>query len=203
MIRILIADDHAMFRQGLVNFLHTAKDIEIVGECGDGNKALELIRCLSPDIAVLDITMPGLDGISVLQSISALRLSTRAIILTMHDDSTVYSRAINAGARGFILKDDAYEELLVALHVVAQGGISISPTMRHAGIKLEPVKPDLTIREKEILDMIAHGCTNRMIAGYLGISVKTVNNHRTNLMGKLDLHSTAELVRYSLRSGGL
>ena len=201
MIRVLIADDHVMFRQGLINLLNTTEDIEIVAECGDGKSALELIRSLEPDIAVLDIAMPILDGISLVQSIIALRLATRTIILTMHDDSLVYSRAINAGACGFILKDDAYEELLDALRTVAAGGKAISPTMQQAGIEPEPSTPELTEREKQILGLIARGCTNRMIAEYLGISVKTVNNHRTNLMGKLNLHSTAELVRYSILMG--
>jgi DNA-binding NarL/FixJ family response regulator len=201
MIRVLIADDHVMFRQGLINLLNTTEDIEIVAECGDGKSALELIRSLEPDIAVLDIAMPILDGISLVQSIIALRLATRTIILTMHDDSLVYSRAINAGACGFILKDDAYEELLDALRTVAAGGTAISPTMQHAGIEPEPSTPELTEREKQILGLIARGCTNRMIAEHLGISIKTVNNHRTNLMGKLNLHSTAELVRYSILMG--
>ncbi|NVN90832.1 MAG: response regulator transcription factor [Desulfuromonadales bacterium] len=203
MIRVLIADDHVMFRQGLINLLNTSEGIQIVAECGDGGNALAMIRDLEPDIAVLDIAMPVLDGISIVQSIVALRLATRAIILTMHDDSLVYSRAINSGARGFILKDDAYEELLDALRTVAAGGTAVSPTMQHAGIEIEPQTPDLTEREKQILGLIASGCTNRMIAGHLGISIKTVNNHRTNLMGKLNLHSTAELVRYSLLMGGL
>lgn len=202
MIRILIADDHVMFCQGLVNFLGTAADIEIVAECGDGSRALELIRSLLPDIALVDITMPVLDGISVVKAITALRLTTRAIMLTMHDDSLVYSQAINSGARGFILKDDAYEELLDAVRTVARGGTAISPTMRHTGINIEPATCNLTDREKQILNMIAHGSTNRMIATSLGISIKTVNNHRTNLMSKLDLHSTAELVRYYLQMGG-
>lgn len=203
MIRVLIADDHVMFRQGLVNFLRMAEDVEIVAECGDGDTALKQIRSLAPDIAVLDITMPIMDGISVVQAIALQCLPTRAIMLTMHDDSSVYSRAINAGAKGFILKDDAYEELLDAVRTVRHGGTAISPTMQHAGIELEPVVPSLTEREKQTLDLIAHGCTNRMIAEHLGISIKTVNNHRTNLMSKLNLHSTAELVRYSLQMGGL
>ena len=122
MIRVLIADDHVMFRQGLLNLLNTSEGIEIVAECGDGKKALELIRSLEPDIAILDITMPLLDGISITQTIKTMRLSTRVIMLTMHDDFLVYSRAINAGASGFILKDDAYEELFDALHTVAAGG---------------------------------------------------------------------------------
>lgn len=192
-----------MFRQGLVTFLRAAEHIEIVAECGDGATALDLVRSLAPDIAVLDITMPVLDGISVVQAMAALRVPTQAIMLTMHDDSLMYSRAINAGARGFILKDDAYEELLDAVHAVVRGETAVSSTMRQAGIELEPATPNLTDRQKQILDLIAHGCTNRMIAEHFDLSIKTVNNHRTNLMSKLGLHSTAELVRYSLRMGGL
>lgn len=203
MIRVLIADDHVMFRQGLINLLTTAADIHIAAECGDGATALELIRSLEPDIAVLDITMPKLDGISITRAMGNLGLATRGIILTMHDDPLMYSRAVNAGARGFILKDDAYEELLDALRTVASGGTAISRSMRHAATEPEPPAAELTEREKQILGLIAHGCTNRMIADHLGISIKTVNNHRSNLMGKLNLHSTAELVRYSLLTGGL
>jgi DNA-binding NarL/FixJ family response regulator len=202
MISVLIADDHVMFRQGLINLLNTSEGIEIVAECGDGKKALELIRSLKPDIAVLDITMPLLDGISITQTIRTLGLLTKVIMLTMHDDFLVYSRAINAGAHGFILKDDAYEELFDALRTVAAGGTAVSPAMRDTEIEPEPRTPDLTAREKQILGLIAHGCTNRMIAEHLCISIKTVNNHRANLMGKLSLHSTAELVRYSLLMGG-
>lgn len=203
MIRVLIADDHVMFRQGLINLLNTAEDIRIAAECGDGATALELIRSLEPDIAVLDITMPQLDGISISRAMGNLGLATKAIILTMHDDPLMYSRAINAGARGFILKDDAYEELLDALRTVAAGGTAISRAIRHAAIEPEPPAAELTEREKQILGLIAHGCTNRMIAQHLDISIKTVNNHRSNLMGKLNLHSTAELVRYCLLTGGL
>ncbi len=203
MIRVLIADDHVMFRQGLINLLTTAEDIHIAAECGDGATALELIRSLEPDIAVLDITMPKLDGISITRAMGNLGLATRAIILTMHDDPLMYGRAVSAGAHGFILKDDAYEELLSALRTVAAGGTAISRAIQHAAIEPEPPVAELTEREREILGLIAHGCTNRMIAQHLGISIKTVNNHRTNLMGKLNLHSTTELVRYSLLTGGL
>jgi len=203
MIRTLIADDHIMFRQGLITLLNTAEDIDIVAECGDGRKALELIRSLEPDIAVLDISMPLMDGISIAQSIRTMGIATHVIMLTMHDDVLVYTRAVSAGASGYILKDDAYEELLNALRTVAAGGSAISPSMRNVSLEPDLRTPDLTEREKQILRLIAHGCTNRMIAEHLGISIKTVNNHRANLMGKLNLHSTAELVRYCLRMGDM
>jgi len=203
MIRTLIADDHIMFRQGLITLLNTAEDIDIVAECGDGRKALELIRSLEPDIAVLDISMPLMDGISIAQSIRTMGIATHVIMLTMHDDPLVYTRAVSAGASGYILKDDAYEELLNALRIVAAGGAAISPSMRNVSLEPDLRTPDLTEREKQILRLIAHGCTNRMIAEHLGISIKTVNNHRANLMGKLNLHSTAELVRYCLRVGDM
>lgn len=196
MIRILIADDHVMFRQGLVRLLETADDIEIVDECSDGGEALKEIRLRRPDVALLDVSMPVVDGISVASLVARDRLQTRLIILTMHDDPSVYERAKKAGVQGFVIKDEAFEKLLEVVRVVAAGCSVIEGRTGS-----EVPKTALTERELQVLTLISHGCTNRMIALELGISIKTVDSHRTNLMNKLDLHSTAELVRYALKAG--
>lgn len=196
MIRVLLADDHALLRQGLTRLLREAGDIEVVAECGDGVAALELIRSHSPDVAVLDVTMPRLDGISVARQVALEMPSTRVIILTMHNDRDVFERAAEAKVYGYVLKGDAFEELLDTIRVVYRmTPITSAPRSRSAR------KTSLTNREKQVLQLIASGCTNRIIAADLGISIKTVDNHRTNLMNKLGLHSTAELVRYALKSG--
>lgn len=195
MIRVIIADDHVMFRQGLLNMLKGADDIEVVAHCGDGQEALELIRLHAPDVAVLDVSMPELDGISVARQVAWELPQTRVVILTMHDDPEVVERAEAAKVYGFVFKDDAFEELLDTIRVVrcmkAAKPITNASTCRAL----------LTDREHQVLRLIASGCTNRMIAEDLEISVKTVESHRTNLMNKLDIHSTAELVRHAVKTG--
>jgi DNA-binding NarL/FixJ family response regulator len=195
MIRIIIADDHILIRQGLKKLLKEAEDIEVVAECGDGAAALELIRKHAPDIAVLDVTMPKLDGISVAWQVAREMPSTKVVILTMHVDPEVHERAAAASVYGYVHKDDAFEELLDTIRVVYCME-SIAP-----GPHSVTARKDLpTHREAQVLRLIANGCTNRMIANDLGISIKTVDTHRTNLMNKLNLHSTAELVRHALKS---
>ena len=202
MISIIIADDHVMFRQGLLNLLRSAADISVIAECGSGCEALALIREHAPDVAVLDISMPGMDGIAVIQTLRAEASGTRAIILTMHDDPYFRTRALEAGACGYMLKDKAFEELYTTIRAVASGG-QAGPQGAGEGIAFcaDGLHTVLTERESQILEMIACGCTNRMIAADLGISVKTVESHRSNLMNKLERHSTAELVRYAVKVG--
>ncbi len=202
MITIIIADDHVMFRQGLLNLLRSAADIQVLAECGNGCQALELIREHAPDVAVLDISMPGMDGIAVIQTLRAEERSTEAIVLTMHDDPYFRTRALEAGARGYMLKDKAFDELLSAIRAAA-GAEQDATRPRDDGFAFCAGSGHtvLTERETQILNMIACGCTNRMIAADLGISVKTVESHRSNLMNKLERHSTAELVRYAVKVG--
>ncbi len=195
MIRIIIADDHILIRQGLKKLLKEAEDIEVVAECGDGEAALDLIRKHAPDIAVLDVTMPKLDGISAAWQVAREMPSTKVVILTMHVDPEVRERAAAASVYGYVHKDDAFEELLDTIRVVYCME-SIAPGPHSAA-----ARKDLpTHREAQVLRLIADGCTNRMIADDLGISIKTVDTHRTNLMNKLNLHSTAELVRHALKT---
>jgi len=194
MIRIIIADDHLMFRQGLSNLLRSAADIRVLAECGSGEEALSLIRELEPEVAVLDVSMPGMDGIELVTALREEGLATRAIMLTMHDDPHFRTRALQAGACGYLLKDRAFETLLSAIRELAAG-------TQPAGEGRGRVEGGLTEREAQILSLIACGCTNRMIAADLGISIKTVESHRSNLMNKLERHSTAELVRYAIENG--
>lgn len=201
MTRLVIADDHALFRQGLIRLLEST-ELQLVAECRDGIEALAAILSHHPDVAVLDISMPGLDGISVLEVLRQKRASLPVIFLTMHDAPDVCRRAMAAGASGFLLKDSAFEELQVAIQRVVQGKRFVSPA-------LEPVlsslaqnnSVSLTDREQQVLRFIARGYSNRLIAEELAISIKTVDAHRTNLMRKLDLHSTAALVRHALLTG--
>lgn len=195
MIRIIIADDHVMFRQGLLNMLKGADDIEIVADCGDGQEALKLIRRHTPDVAVLDVSMPKLDGISVARQVAWELPQTRVVILTMHDDPEVLERAEAAKVYGFVSKDDAFEELLDTIRVVRC--MKAAKPVPNASSR----RTLLTEREFQVLRLIASGCTNRVIAADLEISVKTVESHRTNLMNKLDIHSTAELVRHAVKTG--
>ena len=201
MIRIIIADDHVMFRQGLLNLLASAPDIAVIAECGRGDQALALIREYAPDVAVLDISMPGLDGIALTRTLRGEGTGTRTVILTMHDDPQFRSSAKEAGAAGYLLKDRAFEELLTTIRVAAGGEATAPEGGREADGQGPGRHTVLTERENQVLNMIACGCTNRMIAADLGISIKTVESHRMNLMNKLERHSTAELVRYAVKVG--
>lgn len=198
MIRLVVADDHTMLRQGLRLLLDKSEDISIVGECGRGDEALELIRKLRPDVALLDISMPGIDGISVATTISQEGLPTAVVILTTYDDSDMIKRAAIAGVRGYVMKELAFEMVSDTIRKVA-GGTSLL----NAYLPDTPVQEQESITEREqmVLLLISQGMTNRLIAQHLGISIKTVDTHRTNMMRKLDLHSTAELVRFALRTG--
>ena len=198
MIRIIVADDHTMLRQGLRLLLGKSEDISIVGECGRGDEALELIRKHRPDVALLDISMPGIDGISVAATISQEGLPTAVVILTTYDDTDMIKRAAIAGVRGYVMKELAFEMVSDTIRKVA-GGISLLK----AYLPDTPVQQQesITGREQMVLLLISQGMTNRLIAQQLGISIKTVDTHRTNMMRKLDLHSTAELVRFALRTG--
>lgn len=197
MIRIIIADDHAMFRQGLIRLLQGAEGIEIVAECSDGRAALDTICELSPDVAVLDVTMPVMDGLTATRWITQDSPCTRVVVLTMHDDPQMRQQAEAAGAHAFVLKDDAFEQLLATIRSVAAAGEIMPFALRQD--KTQP--PMLTQREIQVLRLVARGLTNRAIAGEFGISIKTVDTHRTNLMRKLDLHSTADLVRHAMNTG--
>ncbi len=205
MIRVVIADDHQIFRQGLLTLLKSAPEISIVGEAGGGRETLDLIVKEKPDIAILDISMPGLDGFEILKKIQSMEIGTKVIFLTMHNDSLTAKRALRLNAFGYVLKDNAFEDLLYAVRAVSSGGTFISPSVSERILKTPATEKEypetLTIREREVLRLIASGLTNKQIAQQLFISVKTVETHRTNIMQKLDVHTTADLVRFAMKSG--
>lgn len=199
--KIIIADDHAIFRQGLIKLLNTSGNIAINGECCNGEDALQLIRESRPDIAILDISMPLLNGIEVTMAVRNELPDTKVILLTMHNEPAVAKRSLRAGASGYVLKDSAFDELLDAINCVVSGEIFVSPSLKPEDIIMADENiPVLTGREAEVLQLITDGCTNRDIAKKLGISLKTVDSHRTNVMHKCGTHTTADLVRYAIKA---
>ncbi len=205
MIRVIVADDHVIFRQGLLNLLQSSKHIAVAGEAGTGPETINLVTREKPDIAILDISMPGFDGFEILERIQSMGTGTKVIFLTMHKDALTAKRALQSGASGYVLKDNAFEDLLYAINTVSVGGTFISPSVLESVIKA-PLYEDkesrvLTLREREVLKLIATGLKNRQIAHELFISIKTVETHRTNIMQKLDIHTTALLVQYAIKIG--
>lgn len=207
--RILIADDHGIVRKGLRLQLEQNGAFEVVGEATDGRTAVQMAEQLSPDIVIIDIGMPNLNGIQATTQIVKKNPQTGVIILSMHSDETYITRALAAGARGYLLKDNAEVDLFRAVQVVAQGKPFFSPAiaktlledyMRHMQQRgLEDSYDLLTAREKEILQLLAEGKSNKEVATILDLSTNTVETHRTRIMQKLDLHSAAEIVLYAVR----
>ena len=203
MIRTVIADDHAIFRQGLASLLCTIPQIELTGQAGTGVEAICLIREQKPDLAILDNRMPGLSGIAAVEQLATMEDRPRLIILTMFTEVCLVSQALNAGADGFVIKESAFDELARAIEDVMQGRRFVSPALA-AKMVQDPVKDQtvsLTGRETEILKLVASGNSNRAIAEMLCISIKTVDTHRTRLMAKLNVHTTAQLVRWAVKTG--
>jgi DNA-binding NarL/FixJ family response regulator len=206
MIKVIVADDHLIFRQGLLRLLQSSNVITVVGEAGDGKEALNLIKTEAPEIAILDISMPGLSGFEVVRELEQHENNTKIIYLTMHDDLFTAKKVITSKAKGFVSKDDAYEDLIYAIEAVSSGRRFVSPSISDKIISLNILKENdddevLTNRELEILKLIAEGVTNKKMAGQLSISVKTVETYRSRIMQKLDLHSTAELIKYAIKNG--
>lgn len=204
MIKVVIADNHVIFRQGLLKLLQAAQDITVAGEAGNGPETLELIAKEKPDLAILDISMPGLDGFEIYEKMKSNGLETKVIFLTVHNDTLTAKKAIQANTSGYVLKDNAFEDLLYAIRAVASGGKFISPSISDKILNFSEKENEnhiLTGRESEILRLIASGLTNKQIANKLFISIKTVETHRTNIMQKLDVHTTADLVRYAIKTG--
>jgi DNA-binding NarL/FixJ family response regulator len=211
-IRILIADDHGVVRQGLRMFLALDPELEVVGEAADGDEAVRLARELQPDVVGLDIFMPGLNGIEVAVRMKGCCRGSKVLVLTAYDDNGYLRQLLEAGASGYVLKRAAAEELVKAIRVVAAGGVYLDPTMagkvvsgfvNKKKLRGEREGCELSGREEEVLRLVAWGYTNKEVAGYLNISVKTVETHKTNLMEKLDLNGRSDIVRYALRRGWL
>lgn len=206
MIRILLADDHALVRQGLGMILGAQKDMEIVGQAGNGNEAVEMAEKLKPDVVVMDVTMPELNGIEATRRLAVSLPRTRVLALSMHKDSVYVREILRAGARGYLLKDSGDADLVAAVRAIAKGEGYISPSVSDAVLSdyrkhvTDPLDL-LTTREREVLQHIAEGKTNKEIATLLNLSVYTVEAHRGRIMEKLNLHSTGELVRFALRNG--
>jgi DNA-binding NarL/FixJ family response regulator len=201
MITIIIADDHQVFRQGLKRLLADDDRFQLLGEARDGRGALELIDTLQPDVAVLDLAMPRPDGIDVTVRVSAGRSRTRCIILTMKEEISLVRRALAAGARGYLLKESAFEEVAEAIVKVAAGKLYLGALQESPELFAENRNRELTDREIEILRHVARGLTSKQIAAELCISPRTVETHRQNVMEKLNVNTSAALINVARGQG--
>jgi two-component system, NarL family, response regulator NreC len=204
-IRLLLAEDHVMVRQALRVLLEQAGMV-VIGEASDGPEALQLAHTHQPEVAILDIAMPHLNGLETARRLREAVPQTKLIVLTMHTEESYVLEALQAGAVGYVLKTQAAVDIVQAIHTVLQGATYLSPRVTNAVMQAylacATLPPDpLTSRECEIVQRIAEGQTTKEIAAHLGLSVKTVESHRINLMRKLDIHETATLVRYAIRWG--
>jgi DNA-binding NarL/FixJ family response regulator len=208
-VRIVLVEDHALVRSGIRRLLEDMLGIEVVGEAADGREALELVETMQPDVVLMDITMPGLNGLGALGQMVRSNPGVKIVMLSMHDNEEYVAHALRAGAAGYLLKDAAPGELELCVRAVARGGSYLSPEVsrhivsdfvRHGGAERSPLER-LTPRQVEILQLIAEGNSNREIARILEVSVKTVETHRGQLMQRLDLHDAAGIVRYAVRTG--
>jgi two-component system response regulator NreC len=208
-IRVMIADDHTLVRQGIRSLLALAADIEIVGEAADGREAVEKVRQLAPDVVLMDLAMPHMGGLEAIRRIRRNFRSTKVLAVTQYDDSEYVIPVIEAGARGFVTKMASPLELASAIHAVYQGESYLSPSAAAALVEECQLKTGtegekdpyqmLTDRERETLKSIAEGHTAREIAEMLVVSPKTIEWYKTNIMNKLSLHSTADLIKYAIR----
>ena len=209
-IRVLIADDHTIVRAGVRLLLEAEPDMEIVGEALTGEEAIRLVEKLRPTVVLMDIAMPGLDGLEATRRIKATTPDTRILVLTMHRSDEYFFEMLKAGASGYVLKAAETDELVTAIRVVARGETFLFPTMakklvqdyvRRFGENVNSGPPSLTAREREILRLVAKGYSNKEIAQHLVLSPSTVHSHRTNLMKKLNLKGQRELVEYVREQG--
>jgi two-component system response regulator NreC len=210
-INVLLAEDHIVVRKGLRSLLDAEAGIEVIGEADDGREAIKKARQLHPDVVVMDIAMPGLNGLEATRRIKKHFPRVEVLILTMHANEEYIFQILRAGASGYVVKQAAPEELVAAIRAVHQGDSFLSPSIsgkvieeyvrRAEGMVEKDSYDRLTSREREVLQLVAEGHSNREIAALLHISVKTVETHRANLMDKLDIHSAAELTQYAIHRG--
>jgi DNA-binding NarL/FixJ family response regulator len=210
-IRVLVADDHAILREGVRALLALSDDIEVVGEAADGQQAIEACRQLDPDVVLMDVAMPGLGGLEATLQIRKEQPSVRILILTQYEDREYIRRFLKAGVAGYVLKKTAGSELAAAIRAAARGGLVLDPdvareVMKEQGLgsSAEPTADpyeSLTDREKQVLKLVAEGHSNKEVAERLDISVKTAMSHRERIMDKLDLHSRTDLIKFALRRG--
>ncbi|MBI4133830.1 MAG: response regulator transcription factor [Candidatus Terrybacteria bacterium] len=209
-IRVLVADDHSLLRKGIVASLAASRRIEIVGEACNGHEAIELAQRLLPDVLVLDITMPKLNGLEVTAALRRTQPRCKILIISMHEDREYIYRSVRSGARGYILKDGPSSDIVRAVEAVGSGRTFFSELASQAimesvvdgsGAIESPGGKELSQREVEVLALVADGLANRDIAGRLGISVRTVETHRERIMIKLDIHNSAGLTKYAISRG--
>jgi two-component system, NarL family, response regulator NreC len=209
-IRLLLVDDHQIVRAGLRMLFAAEEDMEIVGEASGGEEALQLVSVLQPDVVIMDVAMPGMNGIEATRRIKEIAPDLAVLALTMHEDEQYFFEMLSVGASGYIPKRAAPDDLVAAIRAVYQGNVFLHATLakflmhdvlpRHESRRVSEVE-ELTPREREVLTLIAEGLTSREIAEKLVVSPKTVDRHRENIMGKLNLHNRVELVRYAMERG--
>lgn len=208
MIRVVVADDHNLVRAGIIALLANDPELEVVGEAVDGDEAIERVLATAPDVLIVDVTMPGRNGIEVTRELAEHAPGTAVVVLSMHGDRAMARQALQAGALAYVQKSDVTDELLVAIRAAHQGTTYISPELSRAMVagptpeepEREAARP-LTEREEQVLELVASGLTSRAIAVRLGIREKTVERHRANLMGKLDVDNVVDLLRRALKLG--
>jgi len=203
--RVLLADDHALIRQGLKTLLET-RGFQVVGEASDGQETLRAIEKTRPDVAIVDISMPVLNGIDAARELKKSSPRTKVIVLTQHDEDQYVTEALRAGVKGYVLKSQAAHDLIHAIEEVCRGSVYLSPNISRAVVDAylsrTYVSTDpLSGRERQVLQLVGEGKSTKDISLHLGISVKTAESHRARLMKKLDIHETASLVRYAIRRG--
>lgn len=211
MIRVIVADDHNLVREGICKLIDGVDDIEVVGEASTGREAVELVEELEPEVVIMDIGMPRLDGGQATQQILSLDLPTQVVILSMHSDPVLAQQLLRQGAKGYLLKDSLAEELPMAIRAAFQGKMYLSPAISGSVLTnlMDPQAEDapedpaeaLTPREREVLQLVAEGYTNKAIGEELTISVKTVEKHRANVMSKLDAGDLPTLIRKAMKHG--
>ncbi len=209
-IRVFLADDHQLFREGIRSLLGRAPDIEVVGEAGDGQDAVAQVKTLVPDVVLMDISMPGMNGLEAAAQMKESTPSAKVLILTVHESNQYVSQMLQVGAAGYVVKSVSSTELVSAVRAVYQGNVYLYPSiarmiiqdyLKQAASGQDSSLDGLTPRETEILKLIAGDRRNKEIADMLGISLKTVQAHRTSLMMKLGLHDRTQLVKYAIRKG--
>ena len=210
-IRILLADDHTVMRNGLRLLLERQPNLKVVGEASDGRETVRLAEELSPNVVVMDIAMPNLNGIEAARQIGTANPQIAIVILSMHSDESYVIRALKAGARAYLLKDSAEGDLIGAIHAITDGKSFFSPAISRILVEdymrqleqqhVEDTYELLTAREREILQLLAEGKTNKEVAAMLNLSIYTVETHRTHILQKLNLHSVPELILYAVRKG--
>lgn len=206
MIRVVIADDHHLVRQGLRALLENSHEVQVIGEAATGYEAVELAEKLQPEVVVMDLSMPQLDGVQAASRILELNTPTQVVVVSMHADTAIIQGLVRRGVKGYLLKDALSSELVLAIRSASAGKLYLSPTISESvmNMLLSPTGdsgPTLTAREREVLQLVAEGYTNTAIATMLSISVKTVEKHRANLMTKLEVDDLATLIRVAIRRG--